>query len=141
MTAETKIKGLVAIISLAAFFFSIFQFLQAQAISAKTPYLERKLAWCEEAVEISARIATAESLPQEDIARFWELYWGVMNMIERKPVSDAMISFGDELRTREAEASVSKDGDDLTGLTGFSRKIARACRDELAIEWSSSWAR
>jgi hypothetical protein len=141
MTTENKIKAFVAIISLAAFFFSVFQFLNIQSIEAKKPYLTKKLAWCEEAVNTSARIANASVRSDTDIARFWEMYWGVMGMIERENVTLAMVAFGDALNAGEEAGATSKIDGPISGLTSRSLDLAHACRKELSLEWSPSWAR
>ena len=140
MTAETKIKALLAFVSLAAFLFGIFQFLHSQAISAREPYLTKKLEWCEEAVEKAAQIAMSPTPDNEDVTRFWQMYWGVMNLIERESIKDAMVAFGEELLVQTEASSTSKGGNSVTGLTGLARELAEACRDELALEWSSSWS-
>lgn len=141
MTTESKIKAFVAFVSLAAFFFSVFQFLTLRSIEARKPYLERKLAWCEEAVESAAKIASSSNPSDDDVSRFWEMYWGVMIMIEREDVTDAMVAFGEALKSGEAAGNTAKNGENLTGLTGKSQDLANACRRELSREWSASWGR
>jgi hypothetical protein len=47
--------------------------------------MRSKLKWCEEAVETASYISVhgKEQAPVK-VARFWELYWGVMGMVENK---------------------------------------------------------
>ena len=129
MTIDTSIKAFVAIVGLASLIFGIVQFLKVQAVEAEKPYLERKLAWCEEAVETAARIANAQPPDPNDVRRFWEMYWGVMGMIEGGPVTLAMVAFGNGLRGGDAQ------------LPEKSLAIAHACRSELSAEWSPIWSR
>lgn len=63
--------------------------------------------------------------------RFWQLYWGVMGLVENQEVTDAMIAFGGKLNTKESPSS----------LQGASLQLARACRQEMADSWSPIWRR
>ncbi len=148
MTFETKIKSFVAVLGLAGFLFGVFEFLRVQAVEAEKPYLEKKLAWCEEAVETTAKIATSVEPSQVDISRFWEMYWGVMGLIEKETITSAMVGFGEALIALEKSNLVepSPEGPKdvtihLTSLKGKSLKLAHACRRELSSEWSTSWSR
>ena len=110
------------------------QFTRNQSVEAAKPYLERKLKWCEEAVETAAFIATSEVGAVAAAAktlRFWQLYWGVMGLVENQQVTDAMIAFGGKLSAKESSSS----------LQGASLQLARACRQEMADSWSPIWRR
>lgn len=145
MNAETLIKAFVALVGLAGFLFGIVQFVSVRAIEAEKPYLERKLAWCEEAVETTAKIATASYVGNEaatkDVARFWQLYWGVMGLIEKDSITNAMVAFGEALGTGDPATDGAKSDPDSIGLSRKSLDLAHACRAELSKEWSPSWAR
>jgi len=109
-------------------------------VEAARPYLERKLKWCEEAVETAAGIAVhgrestltsppgAPSIRRTE--RFWALYWGLMGMVENQEITSAMVAFGNNLKTGEANADGAKALD-----------IAHACRSEMARSWSPVWRR
>src|SRR6476469_7088298 len=81
-----------------------YQYTRNQAVEAARPFLERKLKWCEEVVEVASGIAIhgrASSLPASAatasvprVQRFWSMYWGVMGMVESDSVTKAMIDFG-----------------------------------------------
>ena len=120
-----KISALIAIVGL---IFGIFKFIQIQEIEAAKPYLEKKLIWCEEAVETASSIANSESVNPLKIQRFWELYWGVMGMVEKDEITTAMIDFGKGLESGN-------------NLKSKALAIAHACRQELASDWSPSWSR
>lgn len=117
-----------------------YQFTRSQAVEASRPFLEKKLKWCEEAVETAAGIAVhgrdstvpsaagSHSILREE--RFWALYWGLMGMVENQDVTDAMVAFGNNLKSGEASA------DNANALN-----IAHACRSEMARSWSSVWSR
>ena len=128
MMTELNIKTITATIAVLTLLFTAYKFYQVQAIEAAKPYLEKKLEWCEEAVETASYIANSEKPSKEKKQRFWELYWGVLGMVERDDISKAMIEYGKALEANEK-------------LTQKSLDIAHACRKELSNDWSPSWSR
>lgn len=108
--------------------FGIIKFIKVQEIEAAKPYLEKKLVWCEEAVNTASSIANNKGISEEKERHFWELYWGVMGMVEKEEVTQAMVAFGEELKSNR-------------DLKNKALAIAHACRAELANDWSSSWSR
>ena len=131
MISESQLKTITALIAILGLVFSIFQFIQVQKIEAAKPYLVKKLAWCEEIVEITSFIATAKTNPKDELLRFKQMYWGVLGLVEKKELSNAMISFDKALKAMEAQES----------LGNKSLTIAHACRKELTSEWSEKWAK
>ena len=141
MTIENIVKGLAALVGVAGFVFGVVKFLEVQAVGAERPYLERKLAWCEQAVETTSKIATSAEPSQKDIARFWQMYWGVMGLIEKASITSAMVEFGTGLKTLPSAGESSMDMQShLAGMQGKSLALAHACRKELSAEWSPSWS-
>lgn len=128
MSTETILKTVTALVAVCGLIFAVLKFMHIQQIEASRPYLEKKLEWCEEAVEIASSIANAKGHADAEEQRFWQLYWGVMGLVENQAVTDAMVDFGGQLQT----------GGDLKHKA---LAIAHACRNELANDWSSSWAR
>ena len=142
MEMDTRIKLLAGIVGLAGFLFSVLQYVQVQRINASAPFLERKLSWCEEAIETASAIAVRRPPRQEDLARFSEMYWGVMGLIENDAITRAMDNFHTALATGAPDADGEKsDPDSGKTLQGHALAIAHACRRELAHDWSSRWAR
>ena len=133
-----KIVGVA--LTLAGILAGVYQFSRTQAISASRPFLEKKLKWCEEAVETAAGIAIygrdavlvpeGAGSPARRVDRFWTLYWGAMGMVENRDVTEAMVRFGEGLKTA-----------DTSGDRGNALAIAHACRREMAHDWSPIWAR
>lgn len=142
MTLDHAIKTATAVIAAIGVLAGLYQYLQTQSINAARPHLERQLAWCEEAVEKAAAIATAETPSPTDVARFWQMYWGVMGLIEDSEIERTMEAFGSALDPEMArpEAPVAVEGDTVN-LKRRALAIARACRQTLAREWSSAWQR
>lgn len=133
-----KIAGVaVALVGLLA---GAYQFSRNQAVEAARPFLERKLKWCEETVEIASGIAVegreatlpavGGHAPVKRVDRFWALYWGVMGMVEDGDITKAMVAFGEGLRSGAADADASR-----------ALAIAHACRNEMARDWSPLWSR
>jgi hypothetical protein len=79
-------------------------------------------------VNTASSIANNKGISEEKERHFWELYWGVMGMVEKEEVTQAMVAFGDELKSNR-------------DLKNKALAIAHACRAELANDWSSSWSR
>jgi len=139
-TLERWLKIVAVTLTLIGILAGGYQFSRTQAINASRPFLEKKLKWCEEAVETAAGIAIhgRDSVVTADgpgktmrrVDRFWALYWGVMGMVENEDVIKAMVSFGDGLKTP-----------DTSGENGRALAIAHACRREMARDWSPIWAR
>jgi hypothetical protein len=133
-----KIGGLT--ITLAGLLVGTYQFTRNQAVEAARPFLERKLKWCEEAVEVAAGIAVhgresvlapvVSGTTGKRVDRFWAMYWGVMGMVEAQEITDAMIDFGKGLKTEAAESDGKR-----------ALAIAHACRSEMARCWSPAWRR
>jgi hypothetical protein len=133
-----KIAGIT--LTLAGLLAGTYQFTRNQSVEAARPFLERKLKWCEEAVEVAAGIAAhgrdsalpavAPAQPMLRVKRFMALYWGVMGMVESKEVIDAMNVARDSLISGNA----SLDGHNALA-------IAHACRNEMARDWSPAWKR
>ena len=126
-------------LTLAGLVAGAYQFTRNQAVDAARPFLERKLKWCEEVVEVASGIGIygrASSLPAVApapavlrVQRFWAMYWGVMGMVESDEVVKAMKSFGTGL-------SADSSSDKTNALT-----LAHACRMEMARDWSPAWKR
>jgi len=133
-----KISGVA--VTLVGLLAGTYQFARNQAVEAARPFLERKLKWCEEAVEVAAGIAvygrdsalpeTATNLAVRRVDRFWTLYWGVMGMVENQEITDAMVAFGNGLKSSTSEP------DNPRALA-----LAHACRNEMARDWSPVWRR
>ncbi len=139
-TLEHWLKIFGVALTLVGLLAGTYQFTRNQAVEAARPFLERKLRWCEEAVEVAAgvaihgrdssvpAVAPAPSIRRVD--RFWALYWGVMGIVENQDVTDAMVAFGDGLKSGTPESDKSR-----------ALAIARACRREMARDWSPVWGR
>lgn len=137
---ERLLKIAAVALTLTGILVGAYQFARTQAVTAARPYLERKLKWCEEAVEVAAGIAVygrdstlraeANAPTGLRVDRFWALYWGAMGMVENDDITKAMVAFGNALRA-----------DPGASLNVLALNIAHACRSEMARDWSPAWRR
>ena len=84
MTWEERTKVGATLLSLVAIVIGGSQFIQNQRILAATPFLQKKLEWCEKAVKTVSALAVNDQPNPEDEQEFWQLYWGLMVLIEMK---------------------------------------------------------
>jgi hypothetical protein len=106
--------------------------LQVRRLEASKPFLERQLKLFEEVTEINAFLATSADPNEfpEKTRRFWELYWGVLPLVEHGKVEGAMKKFGDLLKSGAKQ--------DQLGVAAL--EVAHACREELGSSWQvESW--
>lgn len=102
---------------------------------ARKPFLERQLALYIEAAQMASRIATSTDVQERDaaIARFRELYWGDLAVVEDAKVAASMVAFRNELeRALERRPHEPLVG---TGLERAAIAIAHACRDSIQKSW------
>ncbi len=137
MTTDEKLKAITAALALCTLVWTAFSFIQLRAVEAARPYLEKKLEWCETAVQTTARLANAVQMQPTDIESFWQMYWGVMGLIEKDSITNAMIAFGKDLPAATATSAKAAPA----SLKSKSLALAHACRQELSLEWSPSWSR
>ena len=108
-TLNLAIKGgsAVAAICTVAVSAAVFLVQRSQSIQdfereTKRPFLEQQFKLYGEAVRVASRLAfaadqnhrQAQQLPQQELQRFWELYWGPLAMVEDSRVEEAMVIFG-----------------------------------------------
>lgn len=134
MTLETGIKLLSILGALATFAWGVFQYAEnnkkqteSRRIEATKPFLERQLKLYTEATQSAATLATSEGGSEKAAAikRFWSLYWGELALVEDKDVEAAMVALGKGLDRQASPAELKQ----------LSLKLARACRDSLALSW------
>ncbi len=131
-TLEYWLKVVGSVIAAGSLLLGAAQFIRNQTVEAAKPYLQSKLKWCEEAVETASAIATADAAAAAaKTPRFWQLYWGVMGLVENERVTGAMIEFGNALSAKEPPDT----------LKGRSLALSHACRSEMADSWSPIWQR
>lgn len=103
---------------------------------AEHSYVQGIFDQCLAASDTTARIATATSRPEKDIADFWALYYGKLVVIENEAVAGAMREFGESVRQK---VSFQSDVGD-TKLINLALTVSGACRDLIKSSWGLSIA-
>lgn len=99
---------------------------EARRIEATRPFLETQLKLYSEATRVCARIASSASPDPDSVARFWELYWGELALVENREVETAMVDFGNALEYM---------AEDRSELRHRALRLAAVCRASLARSW------
>lgn len=99
---------------------------ESRRIEATRPFLEKQLALYSEATCVCARIASSETPDGASVARFWELYWGELALVENRDVESAMVDYGNALQFMP---------EDRSELRHRSLRLAAVCRTSLARSW------
>ena len=94
----------------------------------QTPFLKEQMRLYLETVEVASEIAfPATSSNLENLkARFWQLYWGALAVVEDQIVINAMKEYGKSLKQ-------SPNGGESLKFASIS--LAHACRDSLQKYW------
>jgi hypothetical protein len=103
-TLEYWLKVVGSVLAAGSLFLGAAQFIRNQTVEAAKPYMQSKLKWCEEAVEKASEIATSDpgAPAVKATIRFWQLYWGLMGLVENEHGTQAMIGFGNALTSRRS---------------------------------------
>jgi hypothetical protein len=100
----------------------------------KQPFLEKQLDLCLEATNVAAVLATTTNKAESEKkqARFWELFWGPLAVVENDAVSAAMMVFGAQLdELVRANAPLPFDS-----LQEQSIELAEEVRKLILVAWS-----
>lgn len=145
MNVETWLKMLGIVGAVGSFLWGVYQWreksaedllvrqleserlIETRRIEATKPFLERQLALYSEATKVAAQVATLgqSEAGKKARARFWELYWGELALVENRAVEAAMKRMGDALRADMPQET----------LQYASLAVAHACRESLDKSW------
>ena len=136
MDVEKILKWIGAVVALGGLALGIVNYLatvrrdaETRNLEARKTYLTRQLDLYTDATRAAAKLATMPPDSAEYLkarARFWELYWGELSMVENREVEAAMKGMGDCL---------NRQGGVCPRLTQHSLDLAHACRRSLAESW------
>src|SRR5215475_8252989 len=136
MDLERTLKWIGAVVALGGLALGIANYLatarrdvETRSLEARKQYLTRQLDLYTDATRAAAKLATApKDSPEYEKARarFWELYWGELSMVENQGVEAAMKQIGDCLNGRCVGCP---------DLARCSLDLAHACRRSLAESW------
>jgi hypothetical protein len=136
MDVEKTLKWIGAVVALGGLALGVANYLatvrrdaETRSLEARKQYLTRQLDLYTDATRAAAKLATARPDSAEYLAaraRFWELYWGELSMVENRQVEAAMKQMGDCLNGTCVGCS---------SLARCSLDLAHACRRSLADSW------
>jgi hypothetical protein len=110
--------------------------IQAEAIErdSKKVFLDKQAALYFETTALVSRIANmdAETIPQKDVERFWQLYWGELSMVEDFGVEQSMVVFGRSLRAAQQKGTNEVCAQKRTEI---SLMLAHCIRESLGKSW------
>lgn len=129
---ENRLKLVTAMVAVITIIVGVGQYIY----STRTDF--RKIFWKEQyvlygqACSAAAKIAMAGSINEvpRAHAKFWNLYWGELSIVEHPNVKDAMVQYGEQLKLVEAGSAKP------WSLKQLSYHLARACRKSLAETWN-----
>ncbi|HEX5171977.1 MAG TPA: hypothetical protein VFW11_22515 [Cyclobacteriaceae bacterium] len=104
---------------------------QAQR-EAKKPFYERQFSLYLEAADVTSRIANPinEDDRGKAVARFWQLYWGQLAVVESAEVATAMVHFKEVLENDALTGDARR-----TELSLKAYELAHQCRDSFIDSW------
>ena len=110
--------------------------IQAEAIEreSKKVFLDKQAALYFETTALVSRLANmdAETIPPKDVARFWQLYWGELSMVEDFGVEQSMVFFGRSLRAAQQKGTHESCAQKKTEI---SLMLAHCIRESLGKSW------
>jgi len=71
---------------------------------------------CEEAIEVTSKLATTNGDDKSAEQRFWELYYGEMNLIELRQKTKSYIEDAGDLTDSSIESAMVAFGNTLTAI-------------------------
>jgi hypothetical protein len=100
-----------------------------QTRESQKPFLELQLRLYAEASETTAKVATLPDGTEREamVARFWQLYWGPLSVVESPEIEAAMVRFGEQLE-RDPNSPA---------LRTRAIAIAHAIRDSVKESWKA----
>lgn len=101
--------------------------IQSRTFEATKPFFDKQTVFYVDAMETVSRIANSTTPTQEDLSRFWQLYWGPLAAVEDNRVDSAMVIFGKRLGSTPP---ASKEC-----LTKISLLLAHCVKQS----WSDTW--
>ncbi len=135
--AGSAITGIATVaISAAVFLAQRYQSIQDFERETKRPFIEQQFKLYGEAVAVASRLARAAEQgqrppPEEDLQRFWELYWGPLAMVEDSRVEEAMVVFGRSLE--DYDGGIGNKCSKM--LNQASLALAHRARQSLEQQW------
>jgi hypothetical protein len=134
---EGILKSLGFVLSFAGFLFGVHKFTATSSMEARKPFLDQQLKLYMEATRTTSVIANCriEGNPERVAAeaRFFELYWGQLALVESVEVEKAMVDFQRAIVVPPRSEAERRDEQKI--LQHLSFAVAHACRNSIAQSW------
>ena len=125
---DIAIKTTTALVAIFGAAIGLWKYFDSVEKEFRKPYWEKQVALYFQATSSAATLATIDNPEerQEAEAKFWELYWGPLALVEDRKVEGAMVRFGNCLKGGNCEGS---------NLRQLSLELAHTCRESLGTTW------
>jgi hypothetical protein len=137
---DLLLKGATAIFAVIAGTIGLWKYFDTSRKEFRKPYWERQLSLYFEVTAAAATLAIVqgekldssdrERLRTEAQEKFWQLYYGALEIVTDNDVTDAIVEFKECLIKHKAGNATARDME-LKSLA-----LARACRKSISKSWS-----
>lgn len=137
---DLLIKGSTALLALIGGSIGLWRYLDTSRKEFRKPYWERQLSLYFEVTGAAATLASIDSgkidssnreeLRAQAQEKFWQLYYGPLEIVTDDHVTDAIVEFKKCLLIRRAGKGIPRD------LEIKALELARACRLSIGESWS-----
>jgi hypothetical protein len=102
--------------------------IEAMQRDSKRKFLDKQFDLYVEAVATVARLTTSPAYAKraEDLARFWQLYWGELGIVEDPQVEGAMVALGRIIPDLDAQPALARSA---------SLNLSRCVKNSIAASW------
>jgi hypothetical protein len=110
---------------------------QLRLLEAKKPFLDKQLALYFETAQVVGNLVSLK--PESEgwkasLARYWQLYWSELSMVEHRYVETGMAAFGHQLKIFERDPTEYNKGQ----LNDLAYKLAHRFRAAIEEGWGVS---
>jgi hypothetical protein len=126
---DIGIKLITAVLAIIGAGMGLWKYFDAAEKEFRKPYWERQISFYFQATSSAAILATShdQKTLKEAEAKFWELYWGPLALVEDRRVEAAMVRYGDCLEDKKCNGN---------SLQQLSLNLAHTCRQSLGASWN-----
>jgi hypothetical protein len=140
MSIEVSLKIIAAFAAIIGGFIGLWKYFDTSKKEFRKPYWERQLTLYFEVTAAAATLATIDSneldpydrekLRREAQEKFWQLYYGPLEIVTDDDVTSAVVEVGKCLR------EYTKSDNSVRNLKDKSLDLARACRESISKSWN-----
>lgn len=112
---------------------AITTYVHENRLAFQKQWVSKHIELCVSASETVGALSSRDTEAEwnKDIAKFWQLYWGPLALIEPQPVAQKMVDFGKALKTTEFANRFQ--------LGPKAIAVSKACRDHIDQIMQNDW--